>query len=576
MRTPKELYRIAPLTPVIYPCELETCPDCGGHLMEAPYLSGLKTVQTMTTVQTIAYRPKRCVTPDCPSHTRAWPSAGWQAVAPKYGTYGYDVIAQIGWERQRQRARFAEVHTRLARHLQISEAQVRYLFHFKYLPLLACHERQHLTELHALASTSGLLLSLDGLMPEGGEPQLWLVRELQTGWTLRSGWLDRQDEATFVAFLQPIADLGLPIQATLSDKQTGLVSALQLVFPQAWHGWCQTHYLQNAAQPVADADEQMKIALRQTIRAEVGDLLRPKTAEKPAVLTVTGLLPSPAPDPLPTPTANQPGLAAADTNAAGLPQREAIVQDLLQRVRYLLTLKGRPPFRLAGIEMFEQLQAVAGCVTQLLRHAPEPRLAQLRAGLRLALQAARPDYRDLRQAADWLAQIAEVLDPDGKPTRTAAQVQAEWEHCLDQIQTAGQTSPRLHGFAEKIRKVSASYAPGLFHTYDLPGLPRTNNERESEFRDVKRRLFATTGQVGAVKRLLLREGAWELIPGLASLAETITALSRVDVPQLREEQQRVQAHRRRFRLHTRSPKQSQTQLNDLVRRWKALPTARSP
>ncbi len=571
MRTPKGLYRTSP---TIYLCELDTCPTCHEPMSQTHYLNGLKTVQMMAAVQTIAYRPKRCFNPDCPGQTITWPAAAWQARAPKYGTYGYDVIAQIGWERQRQRARFAEVQARLDPHLEISEAHVRHLYHCQYLPLLACHERQHLADLQKLAQPAGLLLGMDGLMPEGGEPQLWLVRELQTGWTLRSGWLDRQDEATFAAFLQPIADLGLPIQATLSDKQAALLSALKLVFPQARHGLCQLHYLKNAAQPVADADEQMKIALRQTVRGQVGDLLRPKTAEKPAVLTVTGLLPSPVPAPADT----CPPVSAADTKAGLAPQQEAVVQDLLQRTRYLLTLKGRPPFRLAGVEMFEQLEAVARCVDQLLRHAPrpEPRLLHLRAGLRAALRAVRADYRDLRQAADWLTQIADVLDPDGKPARTAAAVRTEWEHCLHEIDTASQTSPRLQGFAEKIGQVSESYAPGLFHTYDVPSLPRTNNARESEFREVKRRLFSTTGQTGAVKRLLLREGAWELIPGLGSLAETIAAISQVTTHALREEQQRVQTHRRRFRLHTRSAKQSQAQLKDLVRRWRALPAAKSP
>ncbi len=573
MRTPKELYRTAP---TIYTCELEACPRCDSPLREAAYLNGLKTIQTMTAVQTIAYRPKQCPDADCPGHSLAWSAAAWQALAPKYGTYGYAVIAQIGWERQRQRSRFAEVHTHLATHVQISEAQVRHLYHFKYLPLLACHERQHLAELRELAQSSGLLLGLDGLMPEGGEPQLWLVRELQTGWTLRSGWLDRQDEATFSAFLQPIADLGLPVQATLSDKQAALLSALKLVFPQARHGLCQLHYLKNAAQPVADADEQMKIALRQTVRGQVGDLLRPNSPEKPAVLTVTGLIPSPAPASVAADTRSV--VSTADTNASLAPQQEAIVQDLLQRTRYLLTLKGRPPFRLAGVEMFEQLQAVARCVDQLLRHAPhpEPRLFQLRAGLRAALRTVRADYRDLRQAADWLTQLADVLDPDGKPARTGAAVRAEWERYLGQINTASAASPRLQGFAEKIDKVSQSYAPGLFHTYDVPGLPRTNNERESEFRDVKRRLFSTTGQTGAVKRLLLREGAWELIPGVGSLTETVAAISQVETLALREEQQRVQIHRQRFRLHTRSAKHSQAQLKNLVHRWRTLPAARVP
>jgi hypothetical protein len=481
-------------------------------------------------------------------------------LAPKYSTYGYDVIAQIGWERQTGRATFELIHARLRQHVQMSESMVRHLYHQKYLPLLACQERQQWPALRALAQTSGLLLSLDGLMPEGGEAQLWVVRELQTGWTLRSGWLSHQDEATFATFLRPLAEVQLPIRAILSDKQRGLLPALATVFPTVPHAWCQIHYLQNAAAPVADADEQMKIALRQGVRASVGELTHSgqKTPEKPAELTITGLVPSPLPAPAP------PQAVAEAT-------QEQIVQDLLQRVRYLLTLKGRPPFRLAGQEMFARLQELVRCLDQLLRHQSEPRLRQLREGLRQALTAMRPTYRELGVAADWLARLAAVLDPAGQPARTGAQVRAEWEACLTDLERERQATPRLQTLGAHITKVSRSYAPGLFHTYDVPGLPRTNNARESEFRDLKRRLVTTTGQRGAVKRLLLRDGAWELIPTPASLAETLTAIAQVTSHELRQEEQRVSQHRARFRLHTRSAKQSQAQLKQLVQRWKAIP-----
>ena len=289
MRTPKTLYHT---TPTICPCELTACPQCHTPLADLPYINGRKTIQTMTDMLTIAYRPKHCVNPDCTERTR-WPAATWQHLAPKGGTYGYDIIAQLGWERQKGRTRFAEVRARLTPAVQISESQVRYLYHFQYLPLLACHERHHLTDLATLAQTTGLILGLDGLMPEGGEPQLWVVRELHHGWTLRCGWLARQDHTTFAEFLQPIADLGLPVAATLSDKQTGLLPALEQVFPHAQHSFCQVHYLSNAARPIAEADEQMKITLRKAVRAEIGELISPKTPTKTGVLTITGMLPSP-------------------------------------------------------------------------------------------------------------------------------------------------------------------------------------------------------------------------------------------------------------------------------------------
>jgi len=212
----------------------------------------------------------------------------------------------------------------------------------------------------------------------------------------------------------------------------------------------------------------------------------------------------------------------------------------------------------------------------LLGYQPEPRLHQLRAGLRQALKTVRADYRDLRQAAGWLHQIAETLDPAARPPRTGQEVQTEWQAVLATIQTKSETQPRLKPYAETIRTVSASYAPGLFHTYDIANLPRTNNARESEFRDLQRRLLATTGQRGATKRWIQRSGAWELIPGPSTLRETVHALTQVAPREFQQEQQRVQTHRRRFRMHTRSAKQSDAQLKDLVRRWKMLPADKVP
>jgi glutaredoxin len=51
----------------------------------------------------------------------------------------------------------------------------------------------------------------------------------------------------------------------------------------------------------------------------------------------------------------------------------------------------------------------------------------------------------------------------------------------------------------------------LFHCYDIEGLPRTNNDLESHFRDTQRRLLRTTGQKGQTRRALQRTGAWELL-----------------------------------------------------------------
>lgn len=104
-----------------------------------------------------------------------------------------------------------------------------------------------------------------------------------------------------------------------------------------------------------------------------------------------------------------------------------------------------------------------------------------------------------------------------------------------------------------------------------PDLPRTNNDRESEFRALNQHLLRTTGQKAGTRRLIQRSGAWELIPRPNSLAETIEAISTVEHNAYKNEQIRVRSHRDRFRFHTRSIKLSHKQLQDLKNRWLRLP-----
>jgi hypothetical protein len=88
MRTQKQLY---PQTSQVYTCELEICSVCGHSLERCDYLSGRKTVQTMTSVMQIGYQPKRCPVVGCLGHQERLKSAVWQQIAPLHGTYGFDV-----------------------------------------------------------------------------------------------------------------------------------------------------------------------------------------------------------------------------------------------------------------------------------------------------------------------------------------------------------------------------------------------------------------------------------------------------------------------------------------------------
>jgi hypothetical protein len=110
----------------------------------------------------------------------------------------------------------------------------------------------------------------------------------------------------------------------------------------------------------------------------------------------------------------------------------------------------------------------------------------------------------------------------------------------------------------------------LFHCYDIEGLPRTNNDLESHFRDTQRRLLRTTGQKGQTRRALQRLGAWELLPRPPTEARCLAALREVPIDQLVKEQERLRRHQERFCLHTRSVRRINAQFDKLRELWLAL------
>jgi hypothetical protein len=565
MRTPKSLYVQQRR---IYHPELLSCPSCGDLLVGCNYLKWDKIVHTLDQVLSIASRPGHCPHPECPGHALRLVSAQGQGIAPANSTYGYDVVTRIGWLRQHTFTTYEQIHAELSQRVTISESHVRRLYQRSYLPLLACHERRQQGRLETLAKQQGgLIIALDGLQPEAGEPQLWFIRELSTGLTLRSGWLSRQTQEAFEDFLAPLLKQGWPILAVLSDKQTGLEQAIANKLSTSPHQFCQAHYLRNLAKPLSEADAEMKTELRKAVREQIGEFIRRpvlRDASAQGVLTVTGILGSPLP-----------GAAANADEPGGVsePQRQVdeVISSLFAHTRYLLTLKGRPPFNLAGLETYERLHHVAQVSFDLLRHRLDWRLVAFYQGLPTALAPFAARYHDLDQGAVWLRDIADILGFPGDPSLSSAQVSGWLQGYLSSLGRQDVASSLLSDFALHIHTVSQSYWPGLFHCYEVEGLNRTNNDLESHFRDTQHRLLRTTGQKGGTRRALHRQGAWELLKPPPSETECLEALRQISDQELVDERQRVDQHRERFRLEMRSVKRADAQLDRLLQQWRAIP-----
>ena len=149
--------------------------------------------------------------------------------------------------------------------------------------------------------------------------------------------------------------------------------------------------------------------LRKTVREHDGDLIRqePRTAAgHTGVLTVTGLLPSPLEKPT-VPAAQSPTPRGTRTGPGA--EADEVITQRLRPTRSLLTRKGRPPLRLAGMETYERLQNMACLSLDLLAQRYKPRLAQLYQGRQATLAPLAQTYQALRQGAAWLRDMAYIL-----------------------------------------------------------------------------------------------------------------------------------------------------------------------
>jgi hypothetical protein len=197
-----------------------------------------------------------------------------------------------------------------------------------------------------------------------------------------------------------------------------------------------------------------------------------------------------------------------------------------------------------------------------LVHLPdEPRLTCFAEAIREALVLFEEEYATIAEGYNWVLRISDILDKElprpgaGAPdVPLSVVVHAELHQYLIQLEQRSDLNDTLLAFREHLRKLTHRYAPGLFHCYDIPGLPRTNNDTESLFGRVRRQTKRTSGVYHAKQRLR-EQGAWLLFGLLNDEDEQLQRLRCVPLDEWRDERQRMQSHLASFSHDRRFRKQ---------------------
>ena len=159
----------------IFTAELTGCPTCHEPLSSVGNTAhSIKTVQTFAGEFHVVAYSRLCACPECEKYGHHYHGVGHLQVALPGETYGMDVVAFIGWQRDREHRRFSEIKVLLNdKGIVINERSVGRLYRLyqalvkggwkKGQARLAQAEREH----------GGLILAADGLQPDGCGKKPW-------------------------------------------------------------------------------------------------------------------------------------------------------------------------------------------------------------------------------------------------------------------------------------------------------------------------------------------------------------------------------------------------------------------
>src|SRR6266567_2057988 len=389
----KPARKYAQMSRRFYRPEQSRCPVCQRRLRRAVTLTE-RTVITLDEVIKVVHAGYRCPDAECAGHQRTYRSVRADALALPWFTYGVDIVLLVGRLRLREHLTVDEIHQELLKRLEplgvkTARREVLYLFEAYCTLLRASSEAKDDVEwLAQVKKNGGIIVSVDGIQPEKGFDQVYLVRDALTGRVLAAENVTSSETAVMKALLAPVVALEVErkvkVLGTITDAQESELRAVEELWPEVPHQVCQFHALRDASQGAYAADKKIKTAMRQQLQ--------------PKLRAVRQQLKKQIPQAQPE-EAEQ--LAVLDDYAAGLVTA--------------LNTDGLQPFTYAAVEAAQALDEVEASLQRLEKRgaAVSQLVAQKRARLQtiVAERAAwASSLMQVKRMHGWVLEVEHLLD----------------------------------------------------------------------------------------------------------------------------------------------------------------------
>jgi hypothetical protein len=142
-------------------------------------------------------------------------------------------------------------------------------------------------------------------------------------------------------------------------------------------------------------------------------------------------------------------------------------------------------------------------------------------------------WPDIEVAYEWVQCGVKILENEQQ--QDSESVKEEYQLLMKSMLENKEKAGELKDTIDHFLKVTASYGDGLFHCYDLEGLPRTNNDLEQTFGSFRHHQRRCTGQKKSPVSTVVR-GSSRLIAAIATKLKTFrdSDLAQVNLKQWRK------------------------------------------
>lgn len=225
----------------------ERCAACGARLEISQHRE--RWIQRLDRYLHVVRRDKKCRAEGCPGPRRVFHAPEDLRLALPYRTLGLDVTLAIGERHLRGESLMAVQRDLCARDVPIDDRHAGRVFR-DFLALASAAAGDEPSRQAALRAQGGIVLMCDGVQFDDRAPVLYLAWDAISGTPLFGERKVFRGEDDLRTILERVKRMDVPIISIVSDKERGLVPAVQAVFPTIPYQFCQTHFLKNCARPL--------------------------------------------------------------------------------------------------------------------------------------------------------------------------------------------------------------------------------------------------------------------------------------------------------------------------------------